>query len=299
MYCPDDPFVKFLQARKGTRVYLKPYVGNSGDSLIWMGNEILLKELEISQVVDPRKADVILWPGGNPTMWQSNLDGWMECWRLFPATEFVVAPATFQGEALNWRTLLKTTNARIGAIFARDAESYRNLQRLELPNKTIIGLGHDPAFHLKDSEWVARHREAATSEYILASFRNDHESALKRSSMGIFSKTWPFSSVFARYQRRQQNKLHQKRLGTIRQMSGTKSVIMERDAPLMSFEAFVETVRRAGQVHTDRLHCMILAVLLGKEVFAYPTAYAKLEGVYEHSIKSWTTVHFVNQSSMV
>ena len=293
MFYPNDAFVIFLQARKAARIYLKPYVGNSGDSLIWMGMEVLLNELGLTRVLNPQNADIILWPGGNPTMWQGNLDGWIECWRMFPNAEFVVAPATFQGEALDWRTLLKTTDARIGGIFARDVESYRNLQCLELSDKTTIGLGHDPAFHLKDTEWVAKHREAATSEYILASFRNDHESALKHSSMGILSKTRLISSVFARYQRQQQKKLHQKRLEKIRPLSGTKSVIMERDAPLMSFEAFVETVRRASQVHTDRLHCMILALLLGKEVFAYPTAYAKLEGVYEHSIKPWATVHFV------
>ena len=158
MFCADDPFVKFLQARKGARVYLKPYWGNSGDELIWMGNELLLQEMGISRVFDPRKADVILWPGGNPTMWQGNLDGWQECWRLFPRTEFVVGPATFQGEGLDWRALLKTTKARIGGIFARDAESYRNLQKLGLPERTVIGLGHDPAFHLKDSAWVVQHR---------------------------------------------------------------------------------------------------------------------------------------------
>jgi exopolysaccharide biosynthesis predicted pyruvyltransferase EpsI len=275
MFCANDPFVKFLQARKGARVYLKPYVGNSGDSLIWMGNEMLLNELGVTRVLDPRKADIILWPGGNPTMWQSNLDSWLESWRMFPATEFVVAPATFQGEALDWRTLLKTTNARIGAIFARDTESYRNLQRLELPHKIIIGLGHDPAFHLKDSEWVAKHREAATSEYILASFRRDHESALKRSSMENYSKTWLVSSIFSRYQHLRYSKFHLFRLRKIRQICGAKSAVIERDAPLMSFEVFVETVRRASQVHTDRLHCMIMALLLGKEVFAYPTAYAK------------------------
>jgi exopolysaccharide biosynthesis predicted pyruvyltransferase EpsI len=76
-------------------------------------------------------------------------------------------------------------------------------------------------------------------------------------------------------------------------MSGAESFIIERDAPMMSFESFVESVRRASEVHTDRLHCMIMALLLGKQTFAYATAYSKLEGVYEHSIKSWADVTFV------
>jgi len=293
MFSPDDPFVKYLQARKGARVYLKPYRGNSGDDLIWMGDELLLKELGIEQVVDPRKADIILWPGGNPTMWQGNLDGWLECWRLFPAAEFVIAPATFQGEALDWRTLLKTTKARVGGVFARDMESYQNLARMGLSNTITIGLGHDPALNLKDSEWIARHRAAATSEYILASFRRDHESAFVQSARGRISNTWPFSSVVCRYQQQQKIKFLRKRLTMIRQTLGDISNMVENDVPLMSFQSFVETVRRASQVHTDRLHCMILALLLGKQVFAYPTAYGKLEGVYEHSMKSWAKVQFV------
>jgi exopolysaccharide biosynthesis predicted pyruvyltransferase EpsI len=292
MFCANDPFVNFLQSRKRARVYLKPYRGNSGDALIWMGDELLLKELGIEQVVDPRKADVILWPGGNPTMWQGNLDGWRECWRLFPDAEFVVAPATFQGKDLGWQTLLQTAKVGIGGAFARDKESYRNLQQLGL-SETTIGLGHDPAFQLKDSEWVARHRAAATAEYTLASFRRDHESIIARPSWGRLSRQWPWRSVFFRHQRRRLIQLHQKRLKAIREISRAELPVVECDASSLSFEMFVETVRRAGQVHTDRLHCLILAVLLGKEAFAYPTAYGKLEAVYEHSIKSWAEVNFI------
>ena len=294
MFSTNDAFVDFLQTRKGSRAYLKPYPCNSGDVLIWKGDEILLKELGIIQVVDPKQADMILWPGGNPTMWQVNLDEWADCWRVYPNTEFVIAPATFQGSGLDWRTLLKTTKARLGGVFARDTESFRNLQQLGLPKSTAIGLGHDPAFHLKDSEWVTKHREAATSEYVLASFRRDHESACPVPALGGLAKVWPISSVSFRYQQRRRNEFHQKRLNAIRQAAGPNARIVEQDAPAMSFEIFVEIVRRASQVHTDRLHCMVMALLLGKEVFAYPTAYAKLEAAYEHSIKSWGTVNFVS-----
>ena len=78
-------------------------------------------------------------------------------------------------------------------------------------------------------------------------------------------------------------------------MSKSNLPLIEQDAPALSFESFVEFVQRASQVHTDRLHCMILSVLLGKDVYAYPTAYGKLEAVYKHSINSWAKVHFVNQ----
>ena len=79
----------------------------------------------------------------------------------------------------------------------------------------------------------------------------------------------------------------------VRRVAGSTLPIMDKDVSQMSFQSFVEYIGRAAQVHTDRLHCMIMAVLLGKEVFAYPTAYPKLESVYEHSIKPWAKVNFV------
>ncbi len=60
---------------------MKPWNGNSGDALIWLGTEHLLKDLGIARTRDPRKADVILIPGGNQTMWQDNIDVWKEAGR--------------------------------------------------------------------------------------------------------------------------------------------------------------------------------------------------------------------------
>src|SRR5690348_8801666 len=120
MFPLEDDYVEYLRARAPKAVYLKPYWGNSGDALIWNGNEFLLKELGIPQVVDPRLADIILWPGGNPTMWQGNVDGWIEAWKLFPDKEFVVAPATFQGNHVAWQQILETRRAPVAAVFARD-----------------------------------------------------------------------------------------------------------------------------------------------------------------------------------
>jgi exopolysaccharide biosynthesis predicted pyruvyltransferase EpsI len=99
--------------------------------------------------------------------------------------------------------------------------------------------------------------------------------------------------MFHRYKNRCQTVYYQERLKRVRRIAESNLPLIEQDAPLLSFESFVECVQRAGQVHTDRLHCMILSVLLGKDVFAYPTAYGKLEAVYEHSIKSWAKVYFV------
>ena len=292
MFDSTDPFVKFLRSQNGAKAYLKPYWGNSGDVLIWMGNELLLKEIGLERVVDPRKADIIVWPGGNPSMWRGNLDAWQDCWRCWPDARFVVAPATFQGNA--WQQSLKDAPQNVVAEFSRDPSSHQNLSSAHLRPGIETGLGHDPAFHLKDSNWASKHRDATTSEYVLASFRDDHESTFSPVIENRLFSIWPFSSVLVRLQHRRKRKFCQHRLKLVRDRIGSNERIFECDAPMMSFESFVECVRRASQVHTDRLHCMILAVLLGKEVFAYPTAYGKLEAVYEHSIKSWAKVNFIS-----
>ena len=68
------------------------------------------------------------------------------------------------------------------------------------------------------------------------------------------------------------------------------------DASLCIFPVFLETIRSAAEVHTDRLHCMLLAAMLGKPTFAYPTAYGKLEAVYAHSVRHWAHVEFVTDT---
>jgi len=294
MNSDKDPFVDFLRSRKGCTIYLKPYSGNAGDQLIWMGSKILLNELGLKRILNPQKADIILWPGGNPTMWRRNLTGWLDCWKRWPHAEFVVGPAEFKGNDEPWQMMLTTTRAKVGALFARDPESYQNLRNLNMPKSVQVGLGNDAAFHLKDTKWIADIRETCLSEYILASFREDHESVMLRQKHNRLHEIWPFSSISWRFKHHQKKRFHFKRLGMVKKTAQSSLPLIVEDVSMMSFYSFVEYVSRADQVHTDRLHCMIMALLLGKEVFAYPTRYDKLEGVYEHSIKAWATVNFVD-----
>ena len=49
-----------------------------------------------------------------------------------------------------------------------------------------IGLSHDPAFALRDSEWIKAHQQAATTEFALAAFRNgDPAELLRRAERGV------------------------------------------------------------------------------------------------------------------
>lgn len=297
MFEHDDPYVRFLLGRKEKRVYIKPYVGNSGDTLIRMGTVHLLSDLGVVATVDPRKADLILWPGGNPSMWRGNVKGWQEVWARFPETEFVVGPATFQFGLFDWPRAVRESPAPITGLFARDRESFANLQKAGLPNDIEIGLSHDPALHLRRSAWLSEHKEATTEEYVLASFRSDHEAAGREHR--YFRALRPFLPTrVARHLRwRLATGNRRRNIAAAAKRATAETPLRACDASGLDFASFVETVRRAKEVHTDRLHCLLLAVMLDKPAFAYPTSYGKLEAVHEHSLKGWARVTFVPMDS--
>ncbi|MEZ5329499.1 MAG: polysaccharide pyruvyl transferase family protein [Verrucomicrobiales bacterium] len=290
-----DDYVTFLREDLTRKIYLKPYLGNSGDGLIWMGNEFLFQELGISRARLPQEADLILWPGGNPTMWQGNLDGWQECWKRWPQVPFGIGPATFQTGCLPWATLLKESPTAVHAAFARDRESHSVLQNAGLPKTIYLGLAHDPAFHLRGSDWLATQRQASTSDFVLASFRSDHEGVSEakwnQRMGGVPGIQW----IQNRLNRKRAHERLLARVESVKNRCGNDDQIIVEDVSSHSFDLFVERVRHARQVHTDRLHCMILALMLDKKVFAYQTSYRKLEAVSEFSLSQWGRIEFVNE----
>ena len=294
MFDKKNQYVQFLISRREKIFHVKPYIGNSGDCLIRMGTIELLTDLGIGTTVNPDKADIILWPGGNPTMWRGNIEGWKEVWSLFPGKEFIVGPATFQFDKYNWSELIAQSKACITGLFARDPVSFNNLQKSHLPDNIQIGLSHDPALYLRDSAWLKEHKEASTEEYILAAFRNDHETDVKLNSYINFFRPLIPKRIIFRLNRNVQKRYREMKISIVRRRTTEKIPLRAVDVSAYDFESFVETVRRSYEVHTDRLHCLILAVMLGKRAFAYPTSYGKLEAIYEYSIKPWANVTFVS-----
>ena len=292
IFTATDPFVAFLNARKHKLFYLRPYLGNAGDELIYLGASQLLADLGIKTTVDPRLADVILWPGGNPTMWETNIEGWRETWNRFPNKEFAVAPATFQLGHFDWPSILKKEVIKLTGLFARDAESYQNLKQARLPSTVTTGLSHDPALCLRDTEWMASHRKAATDEYVLLAFRSDHESKVSNAkslklALNCMPK-WIAHRVSWRFSRQARAKKVKDIITTL----PPASKVVDWDVSLTNFHIYLEAVRRASIVHTDRLHVMLLAAMLKKPVVAYQTSYGKLEAVFENSLKDWAQVNF-------
>jgi exopolysaccharide biosynthesis predicted pyruvyltransferase EpsI len=294
LFHPQDPYVRFLREHRHRRFYLKPWGGNSGDVLIWLGTEELLKDLHVHRTIDPREADFLLIPGGNQTMWHGNVQVWNDAWSRWPDKPLVVGPMTAWLGYTRWDQEVRDRGSRVQAIFARDPASYAVLQTCGFPESLTTGLSHDPALYLRDSELIHLHKKAATSEFVLAAFRDDFEGTKDlRARLGRWVRLVP-----ERVQRKIdchgrrtscRNKLARMALRT----RSTKPLRI-CDVSRLPFPYFLETIRSAQEVHTDRLHVMLLAAMLGKPTYAYPTAFRKLERLYEHSVKDWAHVEFVS-----
>lgn len=289
----NDPYVRFLREHRHHAFYMKPWAGNSGDVLIWLGTEQLLTDLQIPRTLDPREADYILIPGGNQTMWGGNVDVWKDVWSRWPDKPLVVGPITVWLGYTKWDVEVRGRGPYVKAIFARDPASYGVLQTCGLPASLTTGLSHDPALYLRDSEFLHLHRKAATKEFVLAAFRGDFEGTRDlRARLGRWVRLVP-GCVQRRLDYRGRMMSCRNKLARMALRSRSTKPLRICDVSLLPLPYFVETIRSAQEVHTDRLHVMLLAAMLGKLTYAYPTTFRKLESIYEHSVKDWAYVEFV------
>jgi exopolysaccharide biosynthesis predicted pyruvyltransferase EpsI len=282
-----DSYVRFLLENRGKRFYLKPYGGNAGDALISMGTACLLSRLGIAATFDPRDADVILMPGGNPARWPTiHVRIWQRVWERFPDKEFVVGPSGFTTDESAWRKAILEDGTPVKALFARDRASYQALRSAGLPPHIELGLAHDPALHLRGSRWMEAHRQAATKAFVLISFRDDHETNVLTPRIARYVPgRWhrQLARVENRYRRRS-------KASSAAARADARFPMLVKDITKASLDLCVETVREAAEIHTDRLHLMLLGAMLGKTVFAYGTSYNKLEAVLDYSLADWADV---------
>ncbi|MHC4517000.1 MAG: polysaccharide pyruvyl transferase family protein [Planctomycetota bacterium] len=273
---------------------MKAWGGNCGDALIWLGTEQLLSNLGIQTTLDPAQADVVLIPGGNQTMYQANINVWKAVWAKWPDKEFVVGPMTAYFDWTTWVEDVRHTPVAITGLFARDPISYANLCECDFGSDMVQGLSHDPALYLRDSDFIRRQKEATSEEHILAVFRADSEGYCI-SGQGL---QWLFRSMPEALARRMDFRLKARsqasKIATAARISTADDDLEVCDISRHPLPFFFEMLRAAKAVHTDRLHCMLAAAMLGKRIFAYPTTYGKLEAVYEHSVKDWASVEFVD-----
>lgn len=290
---PDDPYRSLLASIAPKRVYVCPYPGNSGDELIVRGTLILLEKMGLERTMNGTGADLLIYPGGNPTMWQEDIAVWSDTWQRFPNIPFIVGPATFQAFERHWINALLHSGTMVRALVARDPASFQLLSTEALLPQINISLAHDPAFYLRGSALLSSWLEGVREDHDLCSFRDDHEGGGSPSqSVNVFGLRLP-GALVRRLGRIQRRSLRKHKLENATSLSDGKLPLVVRDASLLNFDMFLDVIMRARHVHTDRLHVMICAALLKKKVYAYSTSYGKLEAVYRHSMQGWADVEFV------
>jgi exopolysaccharide biosynthesis predicted pyruvyltransferase EpsI len=290
-----DIYIQFLNQQKNQSFFCCPYPGNPGDRLIRRGTLQLLTDLDVKTTNDQQQADILLFPGGCPTIWPDVMDLIVKTLENYPDKKIVIGPATFEFGFTDWPDIFSRYANRIAGLFCRDNRSYQNLTTAELPETIVQGLSHDPAIYLKNFKWLEELKSDLSEEYILVALRRDKEmlpSAEERLTRKIMPLLSEKKSAKILHWAKKSAKLH--KLKDIRKSCARDLPIRDVEIWLLDDSQYLQTICGAKEVHTDRLHVMIVAAMLGKKVFAYKTLYGKLENVYEHSLKGWADVTFVD-----
>ncbi|MEM9284230.1 MAG: polysaccharide pyruvyl transferase family protein [Verrucomicrobiota bacterium] len=285
-------YLKWLSRFSGKSAYIKPYWGNSGDELITIGTKEILAHLGVGMVDTVQDVDLVISPGGNPSMWSVHQEQWRNAWKRFPGVPHVVGPATFVGQEKHWIDALNSDDSNTVAVFARDFASFNNLKSHVKKADIHIGFGDDPSFFLRNSDWLKLKKKALPeSEYDLYAFRRDKERLeddQKDLSGSVFHAAWKkWGALKNRYWKCSLERV---------ESNANDFPRLDVDVSDMSYDLFLETIQYAREVHTDRLHCLIYAALLGKRAYGYPTRYSKLERVYAASMRGRYEVVFVNST---
>lgn len=294
LWSSKNVYVSFLKKCKGKSFFCCQYKGNPGDRLIQNGTSLLLADMGILTVPDINEADFLLYAGGCPSLWRVVLDNIEKDLKNYPDKKLIIGPATFEFGQDDWASLLNHYAGQIAGLFARDKRSFENLRSIQWPANIHIGLSHDPALYLLNSEWLSHQASLASEEHILIAFRRDHETGIGVCErfiapyLGRLNKRWPHKVV--RWERKSNCR---KRIAMIRKKSKVFPVpVLSVELGRQSDETYYRLIGAAAQIHTDRLHVMLLGAMLGKKVFAYSTQYDKLENVYSQSLRGWADVSF-------
>ena len=314
------PSVKdFLEKYRGKRIFFEPLWGNNGDTLIKLGTLVALRRAKVVQVRRPDEADLILinGSGGMSPLWGGIrvLDAYS---KKYPDIPLAVLPSSWNYNKSEMENLFKMRHSPC-FLYARERYSYQLLQDLGYIPDVKIGLDHDMAFRLAESELIASLHRVGGLKHNLFVERKDRESVgdIQQELHRIMSMMrWiipkkirhalPDSvrlrlyDIFIPFERL----LNTRRLGKMdvgSPLARRFIYILQRKHPefkdlpifsadislkeVMSFSNFCLVIANAAVVFTTRLHVGILGALLGKIVYLKSGNWHKIRGVYEFSLK--------------
>jgi len=282
-------FAEFLGQRLDVPTFFEPLGGNNGDELIRMGAEHLLTKLAISRVASPDEARLIVINGGGGMndIWRKGLEDFHRLRSTHPDTEIVIGPSSFYFEQTDFAALIAAGRAPV-TIFCRERASERLLHDILPPGTADVRLSHDLAFELIDSEWLGFLRSGTAESHVLITLREDREGLVGSRRAGAAARLpapvrAPLKRLHALYRRKQAGS-NLSRLITQRGSFESLPIVNADISTSVSFDRFVDLIRSAALIITDRLHVSILGCLLDRGVTLLPGSYHKIRGVHEFSM---------------
>jgi len=213
------------------------------------------------RTIDNAAADIILLRGGAylTDIWKEYhvLESTFCAIRYKPESIIIIAPQSFFFTTVQFPTFFKRIK-HVVHLFCRERYSYNLLSSMHFPENVHIHLSHDTALYLSKEDFSLNSERGS---YILIAPRNDIESAV----------TWK-----------------------IKKIPQHTKILFGDVIHVTDFGSFVNIVRNASKVYTDRLHVAILSAILGKETYLYPNSYHKNKGVYEFSLSKFRNVKFID-----
>jgi exopolysaccharide biosynthesis predicted pyruvyltransferase EpsI len=212
---------------------------------------------------------------------------WQHCyqWKLEllqkrEIKKIIILPSSFY----DCPDLLKVIDERF-IIFCREEQSYNYL--VSSNKKAKYYLEHDMAFFLKSDFMKTRNAKylvyKEVYDKIISSLISLRE--MKGFKIAYFLRT------------DSEKKVQQQNLDLLQTMDLSESICSDssnkNDCNFYS-KLFLAAIDNADIIVTDRLHVGIGSMLMGKEVFLIDNYYGKVSGVYRHSMKNKSTVHFID-----
>jgi exopolysaccharide biosynthesis predicted pyruvyltransferase EpsI len=324
--------LEFLRDYRNSKIYYPGLVdehgiemGNHGDRLMRLGENITFSKLNLTFVDNAANADLIIIGGGGymHEKYSTGARLLRKLCRSWPDIPICFLPGTYYYPTTPFAHLANDDkdhsftidiNGRqaLITIFCREAYSYNHLlQEHKLPSCCEVHLDHDMAFHLADSNLVKeiasgtpRHVlivERIDQEHINIGFNTMQINPVRRLANKVIP-IWVKKPIYplVKLYRAHSNTpfLQQCESMLARNFSDFMKLpkfVRDISAPNYgTFQSFCAAIQDAAVVFTTRAHVGILAAMAGKPTVLFEGPYHKIRGLYEHSLKNFSNVTFVS-----
>ena len=275
-------------------------LGNNGDALIELGAQQLFRQHGLRFVERAGDADVLLIRGSGSMLERYTVFPklFRDYLARFPETPLVMLPASFWFPTRDFAASLPPRSAPV-ELHCRERTSYDHLTREQrLPSFCTVHLGHDTAFALAGTPFLARYR-GRRPEHVLIVERDDPEHparfAATASRRRAFGHLLPRGLARAAYRARarwraSRPSAFRERCEVLLRANHPETAVLPRliadvsRPECWSFDGFCDAIADAAAVFTTRLHVGVFAALLGKPTYLFEGPYHKIRAVYEHSM---------------